>query len=168
MRNLIIMRHGKAERGEGKPDFERALEPRGWEEAGSVGEQLAAQGLIPDAILCSAARRTRETLAAILSYVGGDCTINLRTSLYSAEMTEMKDAMRVTPGRCVLLIGHNPYAHSLALHFAGTEERRVGYSFPTSTAAVFSMGFALDTVRFDRLVVPRKSARSEIAGTLED
>lgn len=167
MRNLIIMRHGKAERGEGKPDFDRGLEPRGREEAGSVGEQLATMGLMPDTILCSAARRTRETLAAILPFVSEDCVINLRTSLYTAETAELKEAMRVAPGRCVLLIGHNPYAHSLALHFAGRDDARVGHSFPTSTAAVFSMGFALDTVRFDRLIEPKKSARAEIAGNLE-
>ena len=167
MRHLIIMRHGKAERGEGKPDFDRALEPRGWDEAGSVAEQLVLDGLMPDMVLCSAARRTRDTLCAVLPHIGRDCVVNLRTSLYSAETAELKEAMRTAPGQCVILIGHNPFVHALALAFAGEDQRAIGPSFPTSTAAVFSMGFALDTVRFEKLVHPRKSARGDSDGAFD-
>ncbi len=160
MRHLIIMRHGKAERGDDKLDFDRALDPRGWDEAGSVGEQLAASGLVPDMVLCSAARRTRETLAAVLRSIGRDCVVHLRTSLYDAETADLREAMRTAAGQCVLLIGHNPSVHALALAFAGPAAIDVGQSFPTSTAAVFSMGFALDTVKFDRLVLPRSGSRN--------
>ena len=159
MRHLIIMRHGKAERGEDKADFDRALEPRGWDEAGSVGEQLVAQGFVADTILCSAARRTRETLAAVLRSIGRDCVVNLRTGLYDADTADLRDAMRTATGQCVMLIGHNPSVHALALAFAGPAAIDVGQSFPTSTAAVFSMGFALDTVKFEHLVVPRGAGR---------
>lgn len=159
MRNLIIMRHGKAERGENKPDFDRGLEARGREEAASVAEQLAAAGLAPDMVLCSAARRTRETLAAVLPSIPGDCVVQLRTSLYGAETADLKEAMRTAAGQKVLLIGHNPSVHALAIAFAGPQAGEIGHGFPTSTAAVFSMGFALDTVKFERLVLPRTGHR---------
>lgn len=159
MRHLIIMRHGKAERGEDKLDFDRALEPRGWDEAGSVGEQLVNQGFVADTILCSAARRTRETLASVIRSIGRDCVVNLRTGLYDAETADLRDAMRTATGQCVMLIGHNPSVHALALSFAGPAAIEVGQSFPTSTAAVFSMGFALDTVKFERLITPRGTSR---------
>ena len=154
MRHLIIMRHGKAEPGENKPDYERMLGPRGWQEAESVAAQLAAAGLAPDTVLCSASRRTRDTFSAMLPHIGGDCVVHMRTSLYEAETTDLKEAMRRAEGQRVLLIGHNPSVHALSLNFAGANGDRIGSSFPTSTAAVFAMGFALDTVKFDRLLTP--------------
>ncbi|MEM0907463.1 MAG: histidine phosphatase family protein [Pseudomonadota bacterium] len=154
MRHLIIMRHAKAEHGEGKPDFERTLETRGWHEADLVGAKLKRAGLMADAVLCSAARRTRDTFAAVLPHISGDCVVHFRERLYDAEVSDLREAMRRAEGQCVLLIGHNPSVHGLALAFAGTESRHIGSSFPTSTAAVFSMGFAVDTVKFQELIKP--------------
>ena len=156
MRRLVIMRHAKAERGDGKLDYDRTLETRGWSEAETVGAELAGYGIRPDTVLCSAARRTRDTLAAMLPHIGGDCIVHLRKSLYDAEVADLRDAVRKAQGACVLLIGHNPSVHALAVQFAGAgagdELMRGG--FPTATAAVFTLGFAIDTVRFERVVAP--------------
>lgn len=154
MRHLMIMRHGKAERGEGKPDFERQMEPRGWEEAERVARTLAEHQLVPDTVLCSTARRTRDTLAACLPHIAKDCTVHLMASLYDAETNELREALRRAEGQNVLLIGHNPSVHSVSMLFAGQDADRIGPSYPTSTTAVFSMGFAVDSVRFERLVSP--------------
>jgi len=158
------MRHGKAERGDGKADFERRIEPRGTSEAGNVAEQLFLAGLSPDTIICSAARRTRDTLAAVLPHVPGDCAIQLVERLYDADVADLREAMRRAKGQRVLLIGHNPAVHGLALMFAGSEAPLVGDSFPTSTAAVFSMGFAVDTVRFVGLFSPARAGASRRHG----
>ncbi|MEM7695742.1 MAG: histidine phosphatase family protein [Pseudomonadota bacterium] len=164
MRHLIIMRHGKAERGEGKADFDRTIEPRGTRESFHVAEQMATAGLSPDTILCSAARRTRDTLAAVLPHVRGDCEIHLIERLYDADVADLREAMRKASGQTVLLIGHNPSVHGLSLMFAGGDAGEVGDSFPTATAAAFSMGFAVDTVRFERLFVPDRGATSGLEG----
>ncbi|MCF3933533.1 histidine phosphatase family protein [Acuticoccus sp. M5D2P5] len=156
MRHIVIMRHAKAERGEGKPDFERMLETRGVNDAELVGRQLAEAGLVPDVVLCSAARRTRDTFAAMLGHFGGDCLVHVRRNLYEAEIAELREAVRDTRGECVLLVGHNPSVHGLALEFAGADPAAAPLKggFPTASAAVFTMGFGLDTAKFDRLVTP--------------
>lgn len=154
MRRVIIMRHGKAERGEGKPDYDRTLEDRGWIEAAAVGAELADLGIMPDTILCSAARRTRDTLSAILPHFPHDCTIHLLRTLYDAEVPELRETLRTADGECILLIGHNPSVHLLAAQFAGgnPDAGALRAGFPTSTAAVFSVGSALDSVKLERIV----------------
>ncbi|RAI04065.1 histidine phosphatase [Acuticoccus sediminis] len=154
MRYFIIMRHAKAEAGENKLDFDRSLVERGWNEADSTARQLAEHGLTPDTILCSAARRTRDTLSAVMPHVTGDCIVHLRRSLYEADVTDLRDALRKVTGQRVLVIGHNPTVHELALEFAGQDGAALAHGFPTSTAAVFTLGFGLDTIRFDGLITP--------------
>ncbi|WMS44468.1 histidine phosphatase family protein [Acuticoccus sp. MNP-M23] len=154
MRRLIIMRHARAEAGSGKPDFDRMLDPRGWHEAGDVGAALAEAGLLPDMVLCSAARRTRDTLAAIMPHLSRDCTIRILGEIYNAEPPALCNLLGRASGQTILLIGHNPTVHSLALDLAGENAGKVGNSFPTSTAAVFTIGAALDTADFKGLLTP--------------
>ncbi len=154
MRYFIIMRHAKAETGETKLDYDRTLVERGWAEADSTARQLAEHGLVPDTVLCSAARRTRDTLAAVLPHVGDDCVIHLRRSLYEADATDLRHTLRKTSGQRVLVIGHNPSVHELALEFAGADGGNLANGFPTATAAVFTLGFGLDTIRFDGIIRP--------------
>lgn len=156
MRRIILMRHAKAEGHGAKPDFERTLEPRGITDAARVGEAMVVAGFVPDRILCSAARRTRDTLSAILPVLRGACTVELRPDLYDAGTRELRDAVRRADGQCVLLIGHNPSVHTLALAFAAgaAEAAPIASSYPTSTAAVFTRGFGLDTVQFETILAP--------------
>src|SRR5260370_33551427 len=60
-RQLIIMRHAKAGELPGGPDIERALRPRGRRNAESAGAWLARRELVPDLVLCSEAKRARQT-----------------------------------------------------------------------------------------------------------
>ncbi|WP_420391528.1 SixA phosphatase family protein [Acuticoccus sp.] len=156
MRHFVLMRHAKAEAGEGKIDYDRTLVERGWSEADATAKALAARGLAPETILVSASRRTRDTLAATLPHFPGDCIIHLRRSLYDADVTDLRDALRRSQGQRVLLIGHNPAVHELALEFAGSDASGAGLTqgFPTAHAAVFTLGFGLDTVRFEEVVRP--------------
>ena len=71
MRELILLRHAHAEPPDaGQADLDRPLSPEGLAEAEAAGRWLAEQGLVPDCVLCSPARRTRETLEAVLGIVG--------------------------------------------------------------------------------------------------
>jgi phosphohistidine phosphatase len=156
MRTLIVMRHSKAERGEGKADYDRALEQRGWADGDRVGAALAAGKLVPDAVLCSAARRTRETFAAVLPHIPGDCRVEFRRALYEAEASDLAEAIRGFAGEVVLLIGHNPAIQGFAASLAGTDAVKAGLkgSFPTSQAAVFFVGSGLDAARLEKVVTP--------------
>jgi phosphohistidine phosphatase SixA len=71
MRELILLRHAHAEPATaGQADLDRPLSAEGLAEAEAAGRWLAEQKLVPDCVLCSPARRARETLEAVLGTVG--------------------------------------------------------------------------------------------------
>ena len=60
-RELILLRHGKSDWSQPVSDYKRPIKKRGFKEAGRVGVWLLTQDLVPAQILCSPARRARET-----------------------------------------------------------------------------------------------------------
>src|SRR5690606_35624246 len=71
MKELILLRHAHAEpAAPGGADIDRALSPEGLAEAESGGRWLQEQALVPDPVLCSPARRARETLEGVLGAIG--------------------------------------------------------------------------------------------------
>lgn len=139
MRELILLRHAHAEpAAPGQPDVDRPLSPQGLAEAEAVGRWLAAQGLVPDRILCSPARRARETLEAVLEAIGY-VEQRLEERIYEATpgtLAELADANR--EAERLLLVGHNPGLERLsALLYSGqTGEYR---GMPTSSVAVLHL-----------------------------
>jgi len=115
MRELILLRHAHAEpAASGQADLDRPLSPEGLAEAEAAGRWLRDKGLTPDRVLCSPARRTRETLEAVLGAVGY-VDQRLEPSIYEATpgtLMELADAHR-DAGR-LLLVGHNPGFEQLA------------------------------------------------------
>src|SRR4029453_5768266 len=65
-RTLLLLRHAKSDYPQGVADHERPLAPRGEREAGLAGDWLRAHAPAVDAVLCSTATRTRQTLARTL------------------------------------------------------------------------------------------------------
>ena len=120
---LLILRHAKAEHGEGLPDVERPLAKRGRRAAKRVGELLAERP--PDLVLASSALRTRETVAGFshgASYAG---PVKLLDSLYLAEPSAYLAALAEHGGaaRRVLLVGHNPGLEELVAALTGERVR---------------------------------------------
>ena len=115
MRELILLRHAHAEAAAaGQDDVDRPLSRQGQAEAEAAGQWLKSNGYLPDRVICSSARRARETLEQVLSVIG---YIEQRQEprVYSATsgdlMTvadEHKDLSRV------LMVGHNPGLEQLA------------------------------------------------------
>ncbi len=67
---LILMRHAKSSWANvSQADFDRPLNERGRQAAPLMGRWLDEQGLIPDLILCSTARRTQETCDLLLGFL---------------------------------------------------------------------------------------------------
>ena len=60
MPRLILLRHAKSAWPDGAPDVDRPLAKRGREAAPRMGGYLAEEGLIPDLVLVSPARRARS------------------------------------------------------------------------------------------------------------
>lgn len=138
---LIVMRHAKAGDLPGGPDFERALRLRGQRDSAAAGRWLAASGLQPDLVLCSAARRTRQTwqhLSATLlaGAPGGGPEFSAERRLYDADSEDVAAIVREAAGdfATVLYIGHNPAAAGLVGLLTGTEP-----DFPTAAIAVIGV-----------------------------
>ena len=136
-RRLIVMRHAKAGDLPGGPDAERALNRRGRREAAAAGDWLRGQGIGPDLVLCSTARRARQTWRQIAAGLESAGPAREDPRLYGAGAGELLDIIRAAaPDVTTLMyIGHNPAAQELATELLG---RPVGLA----TAAVAVIGLA--------------------------
>src|SRR5262249_13960879 len=71
-RTLVILRHAKAEAPNRAADLERSLTERGHADAGAAGAWLVARGYLPNLVICSPARRTRQTWHGVAVALAGD------------------------------------------------------------------------------------------------
>lgn len=115
MRELILLRHAHAEAAAaGQDDVDRPLSRQGQAEAEAAGQWLKSHGYLPDRVVCSSARRARETLEQVLSVIG---YIEQRQEPRIYEATP-GDLMAVADEHKelsrVLLVGHNPGFEQLA------------------------------------------------------
>jgi phosphohistidine phosphatase len=166
MHQLLFLRHAKATAASpGLPDEARPLAARGREDALAIGGAMRARRLLPDLVLVSSARRTRETLAALEPW---DETplIEPLDRLYLASASQILDILREVSEtvRSVLVIGHNPGLHECALQLAdasGNEFRaRLEAGLPTGTLLEFAYGGAWEALgvgraRLTRFLSPR-------------
>jgi phosphohistidine phosphatase len=135
-RRLIVMRHAKAGELPGGPDAERALNPRGRRDAAAAGDWLRAQGLIPDLVLCSTARRARQTWQQVAAGLAAAVTVREDPRLYEAGAAELLAVIRAAPPDTATLmyVGHNPAAQELASGLLGRAE-----GFPAAAIAVIGL-----------------------------
>lgn len=139
MRELILLRHAHAEAAaHGQADLDRPLSAEGLAEAESAGRWLKDNGWVPDCVLCSPSRRTRETLEAVLGEVGY-IDQRIEPSIYEATpggLIALADAHRDV-GR-LMLVGHNPGLERLAalLHSGQSGDYR---GMPPGGVAVLTM-----------------------------
>ncbi|HEY1935446.1 MAG TPA: histidine phosphatase family protein [Acetobacteraceae bacterium] len=175
MRQLLLLRHAKSTRDDARlPDRDRPLSPRGRHAATAMRAAMHRLGLIPDLVLVSPALRTMQTLDALEPW---DDTplIEPIEALYLANVTQLLAALHdVTETvRSVLLIGHNPGLHELALGLAGPRARalpdaamqRLAEGYPTGALAEFSIAgpwWQLDAGggRLTRFLTPRELDRA--------
>jgi phosphohistidine phosphatase len=143
-RTLLLLRHAKSDYPQGVADHERPLAPRGEREAGLAGDWLRAHAPAVDAVLCSTASRTRQTLARTRI----DAPVNFVDRLYDATPgAVIEEINRVEPDvETLLVIGHEPAMSSVALGLATadgsntTAAERISTKFPTSAIAVLRTG----------------------------
>ena len=138
MRELILLRHGKAEPVRpSEDDHDRPLAPRGWDDAPLVAAALRAQGARPEIVLVSTARRCIETWKAIAA-IFPDAAVETRETLYLAPPHVIEAAADAADAESIVVIGHNPGLQDLAASLApGLEGAEFRVKFPTSAAAFF-------------------------------
>lgn len=143
MPRLLLLRHAKSsDRDRDLEDFDRPLSRRGRADADLVADRLIAAGIAPDRILCSAARRCRETLHRLLPSLDEDLDIRITRDLYEADEDRTVDKIRAHGGsaRTLMVIGHQPGLADTARGLAGSSRPRLFEElearFPTATLAV--------------------------------
>jgi phosphohistidine phosphatase len=139
-RRLIVLRHAKSDWSDDLPDHERPLAPRGIRDAPKLGRWLGDHGYVPDHVVCSTARRTRETWERVSEALPEEPSVEYDEDLYGAGPEEFLQAVRRTSDdvTTLALIGHEPGVSELTLRLAGDGEdtRLVQAKFPTGAAAV--------------------------------
>lgn len=117
------MRHAKSLWDDPKlSDHARPLNARGRAAATAMGRTLRDLGLQPEIVLVSSARRTLQTLEALGRW---DRTplIEPMDALYLASASALLDVLHAVtePVRSVMLLGHNPGMHELAMTLVGAQ-----------------------------------------------
>lgn len=113
-RTAVLMRHAKAETPDGISDLDRPLARRGASDAADAGSWLAGRELYPDLVLCSPARRTRETWHAVASALAEEGLtapeVRYERTLYAGNADDLLDLIRTVSDEftTVLVVGHNP------------------------------------------------------------
>lgn len=117
MRELLILRHAKsAWNTNAATDFDRPLSNRGNRDAPRVGRFMAREGLVPDYVVSSPARRARQTVTLACSEMGiGSEVIHWDERVYHASTGALMDVLNEAPdnARRVLIAGHNPGLETL-------------------------------------------------------
>ena len=106
-------------------DFERPLSERGKVEAPAMGEKLKQMGLVPDLIIASSAKRTRQTAKKIAKALDYDVD-NIKweeklyhciPSVFEEVIYEVSDKLKT-----VFIVAHNPgiteFVNNLAADFS--------------------------------------------------
>jgi phosphohistidine phosphatase len=115
---LVIVRHAEAAAGE--PDELRPLTPEGREAARALGEQLAAEGVRPDAVLSSPLLRARETAQELARPAGLEAEPDER--LAPGATAESVKAAVAERGQTVVVVGHQPDCSQIAAALTGGPE----------------------------------------------
>lgn len=149
-RTLVLLRHAKSDYPSGVADHDRPLAPRGVREAALAGDWIRANVGDVDAVLCSTATRTRQTLErsgvrAPVQYV--DRIYESSPGIVIDEINEVRSRFAGDIGghgelATLLVVGHEPVMSSLALNLANDETsngavaQEISAKFPTSAIAV--------------------------------
>ncbi len=143
MKTLFLLRHAKSSWDDpGLADHDRPLAPRGRRAAKKLGEHIRREGLAPQLVLCSSARRARETLDGIAPALGDEPEVRIEPALYGATPGDLIDRIHEVPEdfESTMLIGHNPAIQELALTLAsaGPELDAIARKYPTGALATLS------------------------------
>lgn len=146
-KTLLVLRHAEAGHSFSGEDHTRTLTERGHQQARGVGENLARQGIAPEAAVVSDAMRTRQTYVWIAEQLGDVApTPYLDDRLYLAHSATMCSILNETPEtvHSLLVVAHMPGVQelSMALASAESDERAVlsmAEQWPTAGLAQFAI-----------------------------
>ena len=116
------MRHAKSDwNAQGQSDHDRSLNPEGSQGIPSLARWIDEQDLLPDLILASNARRTRQTAELLVQGWRDSPAIALTETLYLASPESIVQV--INQDGCdysnLMILGHNPGLSYLASTLSG-------------------------------------------------
>jgi phosphohistidine phosphatase len=153
MRRLMLLRHAKTENDAASGrDQDRRLDDRGRTDATEIGRWIGRHPPFPDSVLVSPAVRAHQTWEIAWEAMKGPVPqpqVELVPELYGADPSQLLQIIHgasTTDPQRLMVIGHNPGMHELALILAGSGDaigrKALADNLPTSGLAVFD--FAVD------------------------
>jgi len=158
MRRLMLLRHAKTEHdAPSGQDQDRRLDERGRLDAAAIGEWIGRHPPRPDAVLVSTAVRARQTWEisgqamkdVLREPAASKWQVEFLDEIYGAEPAQLLQLVRtseVTDPQNLLLVGHNPGMHELALMLTGSGDaaakKALEDNLPTAGLAI--LDFAID------------------------
>src|SRR5690349_1713094 len=183
-RTLVLFRHAKSAWPD-VADHDRPLARRGIRAAPAMGRWLREAGLLPGQVLCSTARRARETWQFAQAGLAATPPVTFDARIYEAAAADLLAVIREVPPATgtLLLIGHNPAIEDLARLLvtanggaAGPggatpgDLERMRAKFPTAAIAVLEFhgtwpGLAPGEARLTAFVTPRDLGPGQAEGS---
>ncbi|MBU1642234.1 histidine phosphatase family protein [bacterium] len=133
MKTLMILRHAKSSwKEEHLSDHDRPLNKRGRRDAPKMGELIGKKGLQPQLIICSGAKRARETVELVTSAFGYKGELRFSEELYAAASAAYISVLKELDDRYerVMVVGHNPGLEEMLEGFTKEEQ-----TLPTAALA---------------------------------
>jgi len=122
MRTLFLVRHAKSSwDNPGLRDFNRPLNERGLRDAPQMAQMLVRQGIKPDLLVSSPAKRALTTALFFAETFGiADEAVQREQDIYEAAPSDILHIVNHLPdsARAVLLFGHNPTLTEVANRFS--------------------------------------------------
>jgi phosphohistidine phosphatase len=127
-RELLLLRHGKAERLKEGSDFDRPISDPGKRGAQRIATWIWRHDLMPDYVISSPAERTIETARKACKAMSmGPQGIVEDQRIYEATISDLLRVLAEVPqtARRVLLVGHNPGLNKLLSYLDGEKDGRL-------------------------------------------
>lgn len=144
VRKLVLLRHAKSDWPD-VADHDRPLAKRGRRDAPVVGRWIGASGHAPDAVVCSTARRARETWELVSTGLtaaapGALPAVRYEPRVYEATVLGLLMLVREFDAawRTALVVGHNPGIAELTAGLASPDSPPPR-AFPTAAVAVLGL-----------------------------
>lgn len=144
VKHVYLLRHAKSSWDDPTlADHDRPLAPRGKRAAAKLARHLEREPIRPALVLCSSARRARQTLKRLQPALGEGVDVVAEPGLYGADADALLARLRALPDAVpsVLVVGHNPGLEQLALLLAreGADLARLRERFPTGALAAIAV-----------------------------
>jgi len=123
MFELMLMRHAKSDWHSHSADIERPLNARGEQDALAMGAYLNDAGLVPDQMIISSARRTKQTAELLLqNFSLPDKNIIIDRQLYLADVATITEIIELyaQEDQRLLILAHNPGMDYMVSHLASS------------------------------------------------